>query len=186
MAEEAFQFTPIKSAQRSLADAPDFWVSPAALVLEQMEESPLLADIKVSADMELEKIKQLVEAAREVVIKEEEGGGKAVPLGLEFMMQEPTTGDEAYSQLTQLLEAAKVVQTEDMGFPRRNGRGHANKCVFMRSLASRAVDMAVITKARGSGLADEPAGAVIRAGFEDAKVDPAFVVAFFKKHPYNT
>ena len=64
-----------------------------------MEEPPLLADIKVEVGSGLDKLKQLVEAAQEVLIKEEEGTEKSVPVGLEFMLQVPTSGEDAYSQL---------------------------------------------------------------------------------------
>ena len=43
-----------------------------------------------------------------MLVKEEGGEARSVPIGLEFMLQVPTSGEEAYSQLTQLLEAAKV------------------------------------------------------------------------------
>ena len=46
-------FTPIKSAQRSLAGAKGFWVSPEALNLERVEESELLSDIGVKPDWSL-------------------------------------------------------------------------------------------------------------------------------------
>ena len=49
-----YAFTPVmKSAQRSVAGAGGFWVSPVALNLEQVEESELLTDIGVKASWSL-------------------------------------------------------------------------------------------------------------------------------------
>ena len=45
--EAEFDTTPIKSAQRSLQFDASFFVSPQPLVLETMDESPLLRHIKV-------------------------------------------------------------------------------------------------------------------------------------------
>ena len=82
----------------------------------------------------------------------------------------------------QLLDAARVRSKEDMGFPKRGGRGQEAKCWFMRALASRAVDLAVIQRTKNSGLADEPAGAVFIAGFPGAKPVAEHVTAFLKQH----
>ena len=172
--------TPIKSAQRSLKDTDGFWVSPTGVALEQVEESPLLKNIRVKDSEGLDKIVELVEAAREILVKAEEGQEDAVPVGLEFMAKTPTTVKDAYSQLSQLLHAAKLKDVKDLGFPPSAGRAHGNKCVFFRAVAARAVDLAVIEKVGTSGLPHEWAGAVFVVGFEDAKPKPEYVTAFLK------
>ena len=172
--------TPIKSAQRSLKDTDGFWVSPQVVALEQVEESPLLKNIRVKDSEGLEKIVELVEAAREILVKAEEGQEDAVPVGLEFMAKTPSTVKDAYSQLSQLLQAAKLKDVKDLGFPPTAGRTHGNKCVFFRAVAARAVDLAVIERVGTSGLPHEWAGAVFVVGFEDAKPKPEFVTAFLK------
>ena len=62
---EEYSFTPVKSAQRSLADDEGFWVSPGAQQLEQKERNAVLATAAIKEDLQEDKLKQLVEAARE-------------------------------------------------------------------------------------------------------------------------
>ena len=59
----------------------------------------------------------LVEAAQEVAVKKGDSIQDAVPSNLAFLLQEPKSSEEAYSQIVQLLEAAKIDQIEQMGFP---------------------------------------------------------------------
>ena len=59
----------------------------------------------IKEDLQEGKLKQLVEAAREVVVRVEEGKEDAVPQGLGFMLQQPSSAQEAYSQIVQLMEA---------------------------------------------------------------------------------
>ena len=113
---EEYSFTPVKPAQRSLADDEGFWVSPGAQQLEQKERNAVLATAAIKEDLQEDKLKQLVEAAREVVIKVEEGKEDAVPQGLEFMLQQPGSAQGAYSQVVQLMEAAKVGSKEGLGW----------------------------------------------------------------------
>ena len=141
---EEYSFTPIKSAQKSMADAEGFWLSPPPMNLEQKDASDMLTYIGVKKESALKHLKQLVNAAREVAVKLEEGKTAEVPTGLGFLLQEPQDREQAYSQLVQLLGAVRVSDQDTMGFAKKGGRGMERKCWFMRALASRAVGLAVI------------------------------------------
>ena len=147
-----YEFTPIKSAKRSLEGDPGFWVSPGPMEIEGVEESPLLRDIGVKQDWSLAGqggLKVLVEAAQGVAAKQNVTLPNEVPVGLEFLLQEPQSAEEAYAQIVQLLKAAQIEEIEQMGFPKKGGRNRQNRAWFMRSLAARAVDVAVVKKTGG-------------------------------------
>ena len=178
-----YEFTPIKSAKRSLEGEVDFWVSPGPMEIAGVEESQLLTDIGVKQSWSLGGqggLKVLVEAAQEIAVKKNVTLPHEVPIGLEFLLQEPQSAEEAYAQIVQLLEAAQIAEVEQMGFPKRGGRNRQTRAWFMRSLAARAVDVAVVKKTGTSGLVNEHAGAVITAGYQAAKPVAEHVTAFLK------
>ena len=174
-------YSPVKCARRSLVS--EDWVTPKtskrpkeAVTATQLA---VLAKVGISPDNKVAELRGYMELCREMAVLKEQGA-EWVPLELEFLSSsDGCTKQNAMKVLAKVCEVAGV--TDESAVTSMRGMvGEANRCVFLKAVAARALDMVAIKRLDSAGLVNEWAGALFAGGYKDKIPVPAQVNQYLK------
>ena len=130
----------------------------------------------------LKSLKLLELAVREIAVASVDGKS-LVPNGLDFLADaSKCKAPVVRAVLAKLLVVAKVQDVETLTLNKKTKFTETNKAVFIRSVAARALDVAVVEASNSSGLLDEAAGAIFSAGYEKKTPVAKHLTDYLTKH----
>ena len=184
--DDSDAFSPVKCARRALLNN-DAWVTPEKNSQTKSYAADNSLDLMkpcgISPDNDKKALGGLYDAGRSLVVWKE-GTKELVPSALCFLAKASNCGSTKICQIiSRLFKAAHVldVATAELRTRKRTTPlGGENLGVFVRSLAVRALDCAIIKSLNSAGfLESEQAGAIFAAGYEKKIPIAKHVTDFF-------
>ena len=185
--DDSDAFSPVKCARRALLNN-DAWVTPEKNSQTKSYAADNSLDLMkpcgISPDNDKKALGGLYDAGRSLVVWKE-GTKELVPSALCFLAKASNCGSTKICQIiSRLFKAAHVldVATAELRTRKRTTPlGGENLGVFVRSLAVRALDCAIIKSLNSAGfLESEQAGAIFAAGYEKKIPNAKHVTDFLR------